>query len=103
LASTLTHEFANRSHPEKVEGLALRHGLERTAYGVLDRDPFGRGDVLEVAYDMGLAEGVAAFVEALAICRTRVDLAFDDDEAEHALLRERLAALLQVVGPHPIF
>ncbi|MDP9487985.1 MAG: hypothetical protein M3Q49_19715 [Actinomycetota bacterium] len=102
MASTLTHEFANRSRPEEVGALALRHGLERTRYGVLGRDPFGRGDLLEVAY-AGPAEGVVAFVEALANGGIRVGLAFADDEAEHALLLERLAGLAEVVGPDPIF
>ncbi len=102
MASTLTHALANRRRPEDVDELALRHGLERTAYGVLDRDPFGRGDVLEVAY-AGPADGVAAFAEALAVGGIRIDLAFADDDAEHALLRERLDGLAEVVGPDPIF
>ncbi len=75
MASTLAHEFASRRYPEEVGELALRHGLERTRYGVLDRDPSGRGDLLEVAHDKGLAEGVVAFVEALAIDGLRVCLA----------------------------
>ena len=74
MASTLTHGSANRSCTEDLHELALRHGLERTAYGVLDRDPFGLGDVLEVAY-AGPAEGVGAYVEASASRGLRVDLA----------------------------
>ena len=102
MASTLAHGSANRSCPEDVHALALGHGLRRTAYDVLDRDPFGLGDVLEVAY-AGPAEGVVAYVEASASRGLRVDLAFADDEAEHALLAERLAGLVEVVRPDPIF
>ncbi len=102
MASTLTHEFAGRSRTVTVADLALRHGLKRTRYGVLNRDPFGRGDLLEVAY-AGTAEGVAAFVESLAIDGLSVDLAFADDGAEHALLLMRLAGLVEVIGPDPIF
>ena len=65
MASTLTRALANRRRPEDEAELALRHGLERVRYGVLDRDPFGHGDVLEVSY-AGPAAGVAAFVEASA-------------------------------------
>ncbi len=102
MASTLTHALANRRRPEDEAELALRYGLERVRYGVLDRDPFGRGDVLEVSY-AGPAAGVAAFVEASAIGGLPVGLAFADDEAEHALLADRLDGLVDVVGPDPIF
>ena len=74
MASTLTNGSANRSCPEDVYELALGHGLRRTAYGVLDRDPFGLGDVIEVAY-AGPAEGVVAYVEASASRGLPVDLA----------------------------
>ena len=75
MASTLAHGSANRSCPEDVHALALGHGLRRTAYDVLDRDPFGLGDVLEVAYDKGPAEGVIAYVEASASRGLRIGLA----------------------------
>ena len=102
MASTLTHAPANQGRPEDAHELARRHGLKRVAYGVLDRDPFGRGDVLEVSY-AGPAEGVAAFGAASATGGVPVGLAFADDEAEHALLADKLDGLVDVVGPDPIF